>query len=151
MDRYIATSIFITNIIGIISFIVFYNWKWIKTKYNKCKTVYTLINSDNFTTGSEFQLHPNGKSAIITYNRYGKNYHLYVPYSGMIATEMNRFRAYLIKDSSDKKGKKEEEITQQPGIPYMITASDLGGEKIIFRYRDRREVEFSSEIIPKII
>jgi len=114
-------------------------------KYKKFCTVLRLSLSDDFINDSSFQLNDNNKCAIIKYNRLGKTYKLYVPYSIQISSKMNRFKAYLKMENED-----EIEITQQPGIMYMLSAEDLGGKEIIFKYLDGKTIKFIGKEIPII-
>ena len=64
-------------------------------------------------------------SAILKINHGGKSHSVYVPYNRKKSVAMMRKRVFLIK------GEEKIEITQKPGIPYIICAKDLGGESIV--------------------
>ena len=64
-------------------------------------------------------------SAILKINNGGKSHSVYVPYNRKKSIAMMRKRVFLIK------GEEKIEITQKPGIPYIICAKDLGGESIV--------------------
>ncbi len=92
-----------------------------------------------------FQINNSRKSASITYPYNGKVYLINVPYVPNMSTKMTLNRAYLVRNG------REIEITQQPGIPYSVDATELGGDKIIFRdLSGELSGEFASDKIPKI-
>ncbi len=66
----------------------------------------------------------NRKVAQIMYERLGQHHSIYVPYSIRKVARLSGHRAFLLK------GDKEMEITQQAGLPYLITATDLEGSAI---------------------
>jgi hypothetical protein len=63
-----------------------------------------------------------GQAMKVTYSRLGKTYHLYVPYSRRHMVRTIGLKVYLIESSG-----KEVEITQEHGVPYLVTAQMLGG------------------------
>lgn len=67
---------------------------------------------------------PSRKAVCITYSKQGQSHNIYVPYNSRQIAKMSGHRAFLIKSEQ------ETEITQQPGIPYLVTAEQLGGEQI---------------------
>ena len=69
-------------------------------------------------------------SAQIKVKHGGKTHSVYVPYNRKKSTSMLRKRVYLIKDGEKLN------ISQKPGIPYLICADDLGGESIIIENLD---------------
>lgn len=82
-------------------------------------------------------------SAQIKVKTGGKTHSIYVPYNRRKSTSMLRKRVYLIKDSEKV------DISQKPGIPYLVCAGDLGGESIIIENLDGDIVrEYSEEQIP---
>lgn len=78
-----------------------------------------------------FSINDTGCSASITYNHVGKSYLVNVPFKSSLTNAMMPLRAVLHKLLNDKKTVKEIDITQEPGIPYMVCAGDLGGSKIV--------------------
>ena len=69
-------------------------------------------------------LHKNS-SAVIKVKHGGKTNSIYVPYDRRKSTYMLGKKVFLIKDEEKI------DISQKPGIPYLICASELGGENII--------------------
>ena len=64
-------------------------------------------------------------SASIIYEWMWSQYILLVPYSRKHIADMTQFKVELLRDNKDPLN-----ITQQPGIPYLICAKDLGGSPI---------------------
>jgi hypothetical protein len=83
---------------------------WIST--TQIKTTFTPI--------------PSSKCASILYDRLGTQYLLIVQYDRSKIADMTQFKAFLhFKGNIDTI-----DITQQPGIPYTVTANELGGSHI---------------------
>ena len=83
-------------------------------------------------------------SASVSYTRYDKEYQIHIPYNKDLITKMTRLKVYLVKDGERV------EITQQPGIPYMVSARMLGGEKIIIVKDNNVQKEYKNDEIPQI-
>jgi hypothetical protein len=73
---------------------------------------------------STFTICEGQKAASIKYSRFGTEYVLFVPYERKLAIKTGAHKAFLIK------GQEKIDITQQPGIPYLVTPNELGGECI---------------------
>jgi hypothetical protein len=83
-----------------------------------------LIGEKNTPTG--FILGANRRFVKISYERNGNMCHLYVPYSSSLISKQTGIKVILLK--RDINGEiNEEDITQQPGIPYFVTPAMLGG------------------------
>ena len=72
-----------------------------------------------------FELLSTGSAARITYRRQGENYTVYVPFQRNLIRENRGARFYLEYENGTRT-----EITQQPGIPMLVKAEDLGGTNI---------------------
>jgi hypothetical protein len=82
-------------------------------------------------------------AAIIKVTSSGKTHSVYVPYNRKRCTAMLRKKVYLIKDGEKI------ELTQKPGIPYLICAANMGGTSIIVENLDGEQVfTFSENEIP---
>ena len=64
-------------------------------------------------------------SAVIMVNQAGKKHSVYVPYDRKKSSSMLRKKVFLIKENEKI------DISQKPGVPYLINAKQLGGQKII--------------------
>jgi hypothetical protein len=95
------------------------------------KTVVKTINAFN-ATESQFVLHD--AAATIHYDRMGHTYQFSMPYSRKMVAKMSQIKVYLHKDHESV-----HDITQQPGIPYVVTAHDLGGNYILALNEDNGE------------
>lgn len=75
----------------------------------------------------------------VTYAYNEKKYRVLVPYRAEKAAGMLSLRATLhLTDGSIL------DITQQPGVPYLCKASDLGGEKIVlYNAETNNSVEYT--------
>ena len=82
-------------------------------------------------------------SAILKFSQGGKTHSIYVPYDRRKSSTMLRKKFFLIKDGEKI------EINQKPGIPYLVSAGTLGGEKIIVEDSEGNTVKiFGKEEIP---
>jgi hypothetical protein len=72
-----------------------------------------------------FAINDSDMSAEITYNVMNEFRTINIPYSRQYIVPMSQFKAELLHNGNISK-----DITQQPGIPYMVSALDLGGTDI---------------------
>lgn len=76
-----------------------------------------------------FTICDSGKAGCLTYTRHGNTYMLAVPYNRRLLSKTMDMRVFLVKDTPfENTPYKEIEITQQPGIPYLVTPDMLGGK-----------------------
>ena len=103
---------------------------------------YQLINKIfSKQTLASFTINDSGKSAFIVYSRCGKDYMINVPYKRELVTQMSKCKVFLSKNNEMIN------ITQQPGIPYLVSAKMLGGDKIIMNCGETVK-EFLNDEIP---
>lgn len=69
-------------------------------------------------------------SAILKVNHCGKSHSIYVPYNRRNTTKMLRHNVFLLK------GDEKIDITQKPGVSYVVSAADLGGEMIVVENKE---------------
>lgn len=82
-------------------------------------------------------------SAVIKVTQGGKTHSVYVPYDRRKSTAMLRKKVYLIKDNEKV------ELSQKPGVPFMVTPSQLGGQAIIFEDMEGNVLKtFTEDEIP---
>lgn len=88
---------------------------------------------------------PNRKSssAVISFNHGGKRHNVHVPYNRKRTAKMLKHKVYLIKNGE------KQDISQKPGIDYVISAKDLGGESIIIENSDGNIIrEYIGSAVP---
>lgn len=81
--------------------------------------------------------------AVLQYEYLGRTYKLNIPYSRRMASSLSGHQAFLIKDGQRI------DITQQSGVPYLVSASDLGGSEIIIEHNEK-VYQFVNNEIPKV-
>jgi hypothetical protein len=82
-------------------------------------------------------------SAILNISQGGKTHSVYLPYDRRKSTSMLRKKVYLLK------GNEKIDISQKPGIPYVVSASMLGGEFIIIEDPEGNIIkQYSKDEIP---
>ena len=83
------------------------------------------------------------KSASIVYSRNGRDKLINVPYNKNLRMKMNPFKVLLVT------GDKSKDITQEPGMPYLCSAKQLGAHKIIAQNKlDNSILTFEGQIVP---
>lgn len=73
----------------------------------------------------QFKVNDGDASATIEYEHYGEPYVVHIPYNRGKIMDMNTYKAELLLYD-----KTLVDITQQPGIPYTLSAFDMGGLEI---------------------
>lgn len=123
---------------------------WINTKNQRAKLLLTLLNNIKTETPAikdqivSFTVNDTDVSANIIYERLGQQYMVQLPYDRRYVANMTRFNVELL-----RKGKLPLNITQQPGIPYLVTAESLGGYAILITDQETGKThQYSSNIIP---
>lgn len=98
--------------------------KWIS---HKKKTVATLRNFVKTLSDNKINVEINdtGKSATVLFSRLGKQYLVFLPYDSSKFVSMLHFKAELLRE-----GKPSLLVTQYPGVPYSVSAKDLGGNAL---------------------
>jgi hypothetical protein len=82
-------------------------------------------NSKHKTYIESYFVNDNDLSIKIKYIRHNEEHFIMIPFKRDLIALMSQFKAKLIKDDE------EIDITQQPGLPYMCSAEQLGGKEII--------------------
>ena len=90
---------------------------------------------------SNITILPSGKSAKISYQRYGNYYSLIVPYRRDLVSKMSGTQVWY------QKGTERHEITQQSGIPYQINLEMLGADCIIIKKNGIEKILTSDQLI----
>lgn len=86
-----------------------------------------------------------GNSALISFNHGGKNHNVCVPYDRNKGRKMLRTEVFLI-SNNDRTN-----ITHKPSIPYLLSAKDMGGEKIIVTKDDVTIREYKEDEVPNYL
>lgn len=94
------------------------NWDLVKSSVVATREIYFPSKSGFSTTGG---------TAKIEYKRCGATYSVRVPYRRELVSKMAGSQVWC------QRGADRIEITQQPGIPYQVTAQMLGGDYIVVR------------------
>jgi hypothetical protein len=152
MDNYLLGSLVIVTFIGLSCYQGYIGRvsNWVNTKRQKVKLLLSLmdkIKKDVSTEKKEevsFTVNNTDKSASIVYERMGQQYIMLIPYNRKYVAAMSQFKAELL-----RKDNKPLDITQQPGIPYIVNADSLGGYAILMTNQETgKSHEYSHDIIP---
>ena len=106
---------------------------WLTTRQQRLKLLISLLDNVPQSTDStaSFSVNDSDLSASIIYQRLGSQYVFFVPYNRSHVAPMTQFTAELL-----RQGKPPLNITQQPGLPYLVSSSDLGGSTIKITNQD---------------
>lgn len=101
--------------------------KWLHTQYKIIRTIYDVAkNLETTSRGTDqFKIGDNDTHAIISYSRHGHQYNYIVPFDRSYIVHMSQFKAQLVLNGDTLL-----DITQQPGLPYLISPISLGGDAI---------------------
>lgn len=102
---------------------------------------YTIKSSCNSKTERTFTV--NGKHAIIKFMYFGSQCKIYVPYDRKLVSKMSSSKIYLEKENGEKIT-----LSQKPGIPFLVTPSQLGGNKITIHKNSGEVFTFIEDQIP---
>ncbi len=80
--------------------------------------------------GYSYDIGDNRRFVRIRYRKDDRDHFLYLPYKSRYLTQMTESRVFAVSEEN------EFEITQQPGIPYMVSCNDLGVREIQIRSAD---------------
>lgn len=120
---------------------------WYTDKKNKAKIAVSLIENIASNQTVAFNVNDTDKSATILYSRLGKKAILFIPFNRDYAPKMISFKAELTRDIRDERPSLN--ITQQPGIPYMVTGRSLGGHFIKITNRENEKtIVFGPDEVP---
>ncbi len=118
--------------LGIVSVAGYYYQipSWISKKYRQLTMMKKLL--DGFDKvdcihpkQNEFFINDTDLSADIYYERMNSKYRVSIPFNRKYIVAMSQFKAELLYQDGTSL-----DITQQPGIPYLVSAVDLGGNII---------------------
>ena len=85
-------------------------------------------------------------SAVIHYKHGGKEHKVCVPYDRSKSRPMLRKDVFLINDDDSRI-----EITHKPGVPYLLSAGDMGGSKIIVIKDNKIIKEYEKTDVPNYL
>jgi protein tyrosine phosphatase len=105
---------------------------WISSKIQQIKLLIGVIQqllakeASKSVPKEHFEVNSTDDSATILYERMSNEYRLVVPYSRRYVASMTQLKVELVYENGSRL-----DITQQPGIPYLFTANELGGKQIV--------------------
>ena len=76
------------------------------------------------------------KTSRVKIKHAGKVHSIFVPYDRSKSTSLLRKKVFLLKDEHKI------DISQKPGIPYLVSAEDMGGQQIVVE-------DFSGEVMKR--
>jgi len=132
--------------ISFFSFLISYKgYYYCKKKINEyiMEKVNEELNKKMENEEEVFKLFHKNSSAVLKITQGGKTHPIYLPYDRRKSTSMLRKKVFLIK------GEEKKEISQKPGIPYLVSANMLGGDSINIEDFDGNIIHtYSGEEIP---
>lgn len=104
-------------------------------KQDKMKLLFKIIQASTVKNDTTFYVGEGSKFAIIKYSRAGHPYQIFVPYNPRKRIVMAGTRVYLVKEVGEGK-EVEIDITQQPGVSYLLTPAEMGGTNFLLKKED---------------
>ena len=101
---------------------------WMRKKYERAVLILKMLNNiaeAQKPTQASFVINDSDESASIVYKHNGINHTLFVPFARPCSIKMTCIQVTLSLANGTKI-----DITQEPGIPYLCSAVELGGEVI---------------------
>lgn len=143
---------FTTGIIGALGLAgCYYGYYAVKSKIQNyiVAEVMVKLNEKGNNDPISFSELPNNKSGLLRYEQGGKKYSLCVTYDQTKAGSMRGKEVYLI--SGEQGIEQKTLLTHKPGIPYLLSAKDMGGTKIIVEKRNKIIKEYKDDEVPNYL
>ena len=86
------------------------------------------------------------ESAVILFEYGGKQSKVHIPYNRRKLVSMVSKKVFLIYHDGERI-----EITHKPGVPYLISAHEMGGEKIVVEKEGKVILTYESDETPKYL
>jgi len=158
METYLVGTVITLSVFGVSYYKGYFSTArdWFNIRQQRVKMVMTLMKNiqqvaESKKTVASFSVNDSDLSASIIYERMGSQYILMVPYSRKYIAAMTQFKVELLRYNKEPL-----DITQQPGIPYTVSAEDLGGLAIkitnedtgtSFEYKDSTLPMYGEEVM----
>ncbi len=141
----IMNSYFLLSIVIAIS--GYYGYYYLRSKLELYVIDKVIKKLDEMTETEEIKFQPfkRAQSAMVVFDHGGKQHRICIPYDNTKSRHMRRKKVYLI-----RKGDKIE-ITHKPGIPYLLSSKDMGGDKIIVEKDSKVVQEYGIEDVPNYL
>jgi hypothetical protein len=98
------------------------------------KLIYCVLQSLNNTDSTIDATTVNPNSLTISYSYIGNTYQVTIPYNKRYSVKMAPLIAELLTEGQTKI------ITQQAGIPYLVSSEEMGGQAIIITNSETGDV-----------
>lgn len=135
---------FYISLAGISLYYGYYYGKNYLNQYIMSKVLNELNKKQN-EEGEVFKPLEKSKSALILYKHGGKDHRVCIPYDRSRVISMMRKDVKLITNEG------EIDITHKPGIPYLLSAFQMGGNKILVKKDNKIIREYVEHEIPNYL
>jgi len=98
------------------------------------KLIYCVLQSLNNVDSSNQNITVNSNSLTISYSYIGNAYQVTIPYNKRYSVKMTPLIAELLTEGKTRN------ITQQAGVPYLISPEEMGGQAIIITNSETGDV-----------
>lgn len=125
----------------------YYGYSYLKSYVSKYITDQVMMKLNEISNSEEVKFKPFQKqpSALVVFNHGGKSHNICIPFDQNKAKYMRRKDVYLIRDGD------EIEITHKPGVPYLLSAEEMGGDSIVVKKDGTILKIYNSTEIPKYL
>ena len=126
----------------------YYGYYYLKNKLTTYVLTQVQDKLNEMQEKEDVSFHPSekSKSAIVLFMDGGKQHKLTVPYDRSRGRSMARKNVYLVLDNDNKK-----DITHKQGVPYLLSAKQMGGHKIVVEKDNKVIREYSEDEIPNYL
>ena len=148
MELFFSAWTILTTALGM--WWIYFNRRHFQIFLGKISTLYSIYGhlSSTFPNAKvephhhtpQLHIHPSGKSALLAYERNGHRYVIHFPYDKRLCHKMTNSRVEILYADLHS-----DILNQQPGIPYLITPSQLGAIKAMVYHEDGSVKEYHAD------
>jgi len=143
LDYYWPITLVTLSVVG------YFGYYWGKQKLNDyiMRQVMEKLNNNMDEEGVTFVPFKRTQSAMVVFNHGGKQHNVCIPYDRSKGRKMLRKKVWLVRGEENEKI----EITHKAGVPYLLSAKDMGGNSIIVTKDNKTISKYNEEEIPNYL
>ena len=147
MEDYVWPAVFLS-----VPIVSYYGYYYVKKRLDNYVVEQVMKKLNEITEEDEVTFKPlqKSQSALILFSHGGKQHQVCIPYDRTKSRNMLRKKVYLVRNE-DKTGLTKTEITHKPGVPYLLSAQDMGGDKIVVEKDNNILIEYDKDEIPNYL
>ena len=140
-------DIFTIGVITSVGIVSYYGYYYLRRRLsshivNKVKEKFDEMQDGE---GVTFKPLERSSSALISFTHGGKQHKISVPYNRAKGRKMARKKVFLVREDDRV------EITHKQGVPYLLSAEDMGGTSIVVEKDNNVVGEYKIDQIPNYL